>query len=673
MLNIIFPMAGEATRFGGEFKPFIKTGDMSFIERAVEPFLNHISDIDKFYFIITEEQNLSNNVEAVLNRMFDVSIEVVILKNKTTGPYQTIRSALNALSDKIQGEILICDCDHSIDVDYIFDNYRKYDCILPRWYIDIDEQDSWSKVVYHKNEIVMICEKETLHSPDMDIFGIIGCIYFSSLRSFEDLNDRFISDALKRELSYNSNIVAYDPRFGYFFGDPKRLAQYENSKFDRMTFFFDFDGTLSTHESQPEYETSNPLIDLNYLKELRDFGHRIVITTARSEKHRDKMIQLLIKYGYPYDDLLMDCRSGPRVLVNDTKPRIPFVKTAVAVNVERDSGFTLDIDQIYKERDYKIESTLGGYSPADKYVVNDNGRRFVRKIISKSVDEIHVKKLKDQYVNLKRFNFLWKDSTPEIYDDHEDGENYYFDMQYLPQSKGWVLLEESDNKLKHLENLLNGLNLNVYCMSKPVDGLAWIKSHISRKIVPKFSIDDSLIREILTKDTIDINGTDTNSVFDCIANLNYANFMPQKICPSHGDLTLENVFVNERTNSIKMIDPDGSDFYDVPELDMGKLGQSILMKYSSWQDDDWYDMGADKYDLSDKFFDHSGELQECLIRTWSNILVQDESVVMDKIILFSCFHLIRLIPFKLLKNRNHAIVSALLVRYWLSKLNSKGV
>ena len=140
MLNIIFPMAGEATRFGGEFKPFIKTGDMSFIERAVEPFLNHISDIDKFYFIITEEQNLSNNVEAVLNRMFDVSIEVVVLKNKTTGPYQTIRSALNALSDKIQGEILICDCDHSIDVDYIFD---KIESSIPKLgIIDLEDKEN---------------------------------------------------------------------------------------------------------------------------------------------------------------------------------------------------------------------------------------------------------------------------------------------------------------------------------------------------------------------------------------------------------------------------------------------------------------------------------------------------------------------------------------------------
>ena len=52
--------------------------------------------------------------------------------------------------------------------------------------------------------------------------------------------------------------------------------------------------------------------------------------------------------------------------------------------------------------------------------------------------------------------------------------------------------------------------------------------------------------------------------------------MPQKISPSHGDLTLENVFVNEQTHSIKMIDPDGSDFYDDASINLtGRAGQII--------------------------------------------------------------------------------------------------
>ena len=37
-INLIFPVAGEAVRFGGTFKPFLKIGDVSFIETTFEPF-----------------------------------------------------------------------------------------------------------------------------------------------------------------------------------------------------------------------------------------------------------------------------------------------------------------------------------------------------------------------------------------------------------------------------------------------------------------------------------------------------------------------------------------------------------------------------------------------------------------------------------------------------------
>mgnify|MGYP003125675168 CR=1 FL=1 len=37
-INLIFPVAGEGSRFGGVFKPFLKIGDKHFIEVTYEPF-----------------------------------------------------------------------------------------------------------------------------------------------------------------------------------------------------------------------------------------------------------------------------------------------------------------------------------------------------------------------------------------------------------------------------------------------------------------------------------------------------------------------------------------------------------------------------------------------------------------------------------------------------------
>ena len=52
-INVVFPCAGKAERFGNTFKPFLKIGDLTFIEKAVEPFLKWESLINKFHFIIT--------------------------------------------------------------------------------------------------------------------------------------------------------------------------------------------------------------------------------------------------------------------------------------------------------------------------------------------------------------------------------------------------------------------------------------------------------------------------------------------------------------------------------------------------------------------------------------------------------------------------------------------
>ena len=37
-LNLIFPVAGEGSRFGGTFKPFLNIGDITFIETTLKPF-----------------------------------------------------------------------------------------------------------------------------------------------------------------------------------------------------------------------------------------------------------------------------------------------------------------------------------------------------------------------------------------------------------------------------------------------------------------------------------------------------------------------------------------------------------------------------------------------------------------------------------------------------------
>ena len=88
---------------------------------------------------------------------------MVIIDHKTQGPYQTIREGIEKA--KISGPSIVCDCDHSLDVDGIFNLALKgeVDAAIPIWDIDKSDWMNWSKVVLDSNEVKMICFFDFIH------------------------------------------------------------------------------------------------------------------------------------------------------------------------------------------------------------------------------------------------------------------------------------------------------------------------------------------------------------------------------------------------------------------------------------------------------------------------------------------------------------------------------
>jgi uncharacterized HAD superfamily protein len=121
-----------------------------------------------------------------------------------------------------------------------------------------------------------------------------------------------------------------------------------NSENNGRTYFIDIDGTLVDHKREEELEEllfldndNNGSIE-ELLPHVEEFWNSllphdmIIITTARSEKYRKITEKLFKKFNIRYDKLIMDLRTGPRVVINDT-PDLSFEK-AIAVNVMRDEG-----------------------------------------------------------------------------------------------------------------------------------------------------------------------------------------------------------------------------------------------------------------------------------------------------------------------------------------------
>ena len=109
----------------------------------------------------------------------------------------------------------------------------------------------------------------------------------------------------------------------------------------KSTIFCDIDGTLFKYRKFETYKTSDPEILPNTLEKLREWkeeGHMIVLTTARPHSLYTHTILELQKYQIPFDKLIMEIERGPRYRINDMDPAKEGLR-AVGINLVRNEGF----------------------------------------------------------------------------------------------------------------------------------------------------------------------------------------------------------------------------------------------------------------------------------------------------------------------------------------------
>jgi len=109
------------------------------------------------------------------------------------------------------------------------------------------------------------------------------------------------------------------------------------------TLFVDIDGTIIKYRKFSELEESipEPIQDvIDYINEYHLNGAIIIITTARPEKYRLFTEEELTTVGIKWNQLVMDCGRGTRVVLNDIDPKSPEIKRAVGINLVRNGGLT---------------------------------------------------------------------------------------------------------------------------------------------------------------------------------------------------------------------------------------------------------------------------------------------------------------------------------------------
>jgi hypothetical protein len=230
-ISLIFPMAGQGARFGYRFKPFLEVRGHSFIEAAFAPFRPWLAQIDTVYFIFTAEQDRAHAVCQRLGAMFaDVPHKTVVLDTPTDGPAETLRRCLTM--EAITGPILVCDCDHAVNVDGLMRAALERPdiaCAIPTWNMEGEPLTAWSVAsVDHDGLIVAVAEK-ALPAQGENCRGMIGCYYFDDAaqvqRCIAGAAMIYISDVIASYLRTGRPVLSVPVHEAHFFGDPARLAQ----------------------------------------------------------------------------------------------------------------------------------------------------------------------------------------------------------------------------------------------------------------------------------------------------------------------------------------------------------------------------------------------------------------------------------------------------------------
>lgn len=108
------------------------------------------------------------------------------------------------------------------------------------------------------------------------------------------------------------------------------------------TFFVDIDGTVVKYRKFSELGTATlePIQDvIDYLNKQYENNAIIIVTTARPDSFEVFTKSELQKIGLKYNQLVMNCGRGTRVIFNDKDPENPELERAIGINFTRDLGF----------------------------------------------------------------------------------------------------------------------------------------------------------------------------------------------------------------------------------------------------------------------------------------------------------------------------------------------
>lgn len=360
-MNILIPMAGLAQRFINAGyttpKPLIKIDNKTLIEHTLSTL-----NLEGHYIFVTRDfgnDDYNKQLSSLLKELCPNSKEICV-SEPTSGSVETCLKAIQFIDN--DEDLIITNCDQRTEwdsqkfIDHI-KNTKTDGCLVT--YTSNNPKNSFAKVDEYGN-IEEVAEK----NPISDI-ALIGLHYWTrgsdfvssakKLMNFSKNNKKepYISETYNYLIKENKKINIFHLKNNEYIslGTPNDLAKYQGIVKEYRTnkpktIFCDIDGTILKHVHKFSDITidSQPVLSgvIEKFNEWDSQCHRIILCTARKESARELTELQLKKLGIAWDQLIMGCSNGERVLIND-KLNTSSKDRAISINVITNEGFT-DID-----------------------------------------------------------------------------------------------------------------------------------------------------------------------------------------------------------------------------------------------------------------------------------------------------------------------------------------
>lgn len=302
---------------------------------------------------------------------------------------------------------------------------------------------------------------------------------------------------------------------------------------------------------------------------------------------------------------------------------------------------------------------------AETLLLEADGMRFVRKRAGKHVNLAQgYPRLRAQFRTVERFGELHPDLVPRVLGEEDNSHEYFYDMEYL----------EGYRQLNHLApaeipdalgGLFDRLARHVYSHQNRFAGIGgqWFDSHIEAKIYAKMDTmaANARLRPLVLGSGVEIDGEFCPSLEQLLGLVTGADrrgyFVPDFLSIVHGDLTFQNIMVSPE-GFARVIDMESSAQLDAPELDLGKLLQSVLSQY-----DDWHGAAGPLTEtapdgaiaLRFRPAEPDPAVLAAVRGRWAELLRCSRDQVDIKGNFYLSLHLIRMVPFRLRESEDQAL------------------